>query len=131
MRMMTQLVARVPCAQAVEVLEEVGGIELAKSSSWHIGQDCGARIGAEMAAEEMQHKRAPQPRRGADSGGAPLNRAAEQRYGARLHSSARCRSRCAGSALDSHRVAPICGKVTPPPVLGKSAGSSLYHVICY
>jgi len=56
MRMMTQLVARVPYAQAVEVLEDVGGIELATSSGWHIGQDCGARIGAEMTAEEMQQK---------------------------------------------------------------------------
>jgi hypothetical protein len=54
--MTTRLIARMPFGEVVEVLEEVGGIGISKSSVWHMGQAWGARFEEEMAAEEEEQK---------------------------------------------------------------------------
>jgi len=56
LRMVTKLVARVPYAEAGEVLAELGQVQVATSSSWHIGQDWGARIEQELAREVEAQK---------------------------------------------------------------------------
>lgn len=56
--LVTRLAGRLPYDQTREVLAEIGGIELAKSSVWHIVQACGAQIGAEIEAEEAEQKAA-------------------------------------------------------------------------
>ena len=85
MRMTTRLIARLPYGQVVEVLEEIGGIEISKSSGWHIGQEWGARFREEMATEEVEEKaaarawstpggrKAPQQRMGVAVDGAMMN----------------------------------------------------------
>lgn len=56
--LVTRLAGRIPYDQTREVLAEIGGIELAKSSVWHIVQESGAQMGAEIAAEEAEQKAA-------------------------------------------------------------------------
>jgi hypothetical protein len=56
MWLITRLAGRLPYDQAREVLAEIGGIRLCKSSVWHIAQTCGAEIGAAIAAEEAAQK---------------------------------------------------------------------------
>jgi len=58
MWLITRLTGRLPYDQAREVLEEIGGITLCKSSVWHIAQTCGAEIGAAVTAEEAVQKAA-------------------------------------------------------------------------
>jgi hypothetical protein len=47
-----------PYGQANEVLEEVGGIEISKSSAWLMGQAWGTRFREELVAEEATEKAA-------------------------------------------------------------------------
>jgi transposase len=58
LRLMTKLVARLPYAEAAEVLEEIGGVWVAPSSGWRIAQAWGARMQAELAGEEAEQKAA-------------------------------------------------------------------------
>ena len=50
------MAGRLPYEQTREVLAEIGAIELAESSVWHIVQECGAQMGAEIAAEEAEQE---------------------------------------------------------------------------
>jgi len=54
----SKLVARLPYAEALEVLAEVGGIAVSLSSGWRIGQAWGQRLQAELAREEAEQKAA-------------------------------------------------------------------------
>lgn len=56
LRIVTKLVARVPYAEARELLEELGQVQLATSSGWHIGQDWGARMAQELVREVEAQK---------------------------------------------------------------------------
>lgn len=58
MRLTSKLVARLPYAEAVEVLAEVGGISVSLSSGWRIGQAWGQRLQTELADEEAEQKAA-------------------------------------------------------------------------
>jgi len=53
---MTRLAGRLPYAEARQVLAEVGGVALAKSSVWRVAQRCGAEIGAQIATQEAEQK---------------------------------------------------------------------------
>lgn len=55
---MTKLVARLPYAEAAEVLNELGGVWVAPSSGWRMAQEWGARFQAEVAREEEAQKAA-------------------------------------------------------------------------
>ena len=57
-RLTSKSVARLPYAEAVEVLAEVGGIRVSPSSSWRIGQTWGQRLQAELASEEAEQRAA-------------------------------------------------------------------------
>ena len=43
-RLTSKLMARLPYAEAAEVLAEVGGIVVSTTSSWRIGQTWGQRL---------------------------------------------------------------------------------------
>jgi len=58
LRLTSKLVARLPYAEALEVLAEVGGIAVSLSSGWRIGQAWGQRLQAELAREEAEQKAA-------------------------------------------------------------------------
>jgi len=56
--LVTRLVARLPYAEAAEVLEEIGGVWVAPSSGWRIAQEWGARVEAALVKEEAAQKAA-------------------------------------------------------------------------
>jgi hypothetical protein len=58
LEMVTKLVARLPYAEAAEVLAEVGGIRIAPSSGWRIAQEWGAQFQTELEREAAEQKTA-------------------------------------------------------------------------
>jgi len=72
LRLTSKLVGRLPYAEAMEVLEEVGGISVSLSSGWRIGQAWGQRLQDELAHEEAEQKAAA--RAWSTPGGPPAHR---------------------------------------------------------
>jgi hypothetical protein len=58
LQLVTKLVARLPYAEAAEVLQEIGGVWVAPSSGWRIAQEWGARFQAALAHAEVEQKAA-------------------------------------------------------------------------